>query len=106
MQIVKVEDLEIGDEIVIPAFSTLRYFRVLKQPKTGKKKHWMTNDPLYTAVKCSTKMDLVAQFRTWGNGQSHKWTKKTYRFTSDDHNAEMSVDLNYKDILLVKKRDI
>ena len=106
MKIVKVEDLEIGDEIVIPVFSGFRYLRVLKQPKTGKRKHYTTQAFLYTAVKCSTRMDIVEHSRTWGNGQVHKWKQKTYMFTPEDHNTVMSVDLNYKDILLVRKSDI
>ena len=106
MEIVKVEDLEIGDEIIIPVLSGFRYLRVLKQPKTGKRNHWITNAPLYTSVKCSTKIDVVEYSRTWGNGQVHKWNKKTYRFTPEDHNTVINVDLNYKEILLVRKTDI
>jgi hypothetical protein len=106
MKIVKVEDLEIGDEIVIPVFSGFRYLRVLKQPRIGKRNDWITNALLYTSIKCSTKIDVVEHSKTWGNGQVHRWKKKTYIFTPEDHNTVMSVDLNYKDILLVRKSDI
>ncbi len=32
--------------------------------------------------------------------------KKTYIFTPEDHNTVINVDLNYKEILLVRKSDI
>jgi hypothetical protein len=106
MEMVKVENLEIGDEIIIPVNSELRYLRVLKHPRTGKRKDYRTQASLYTAVKCSTKMDVVEHSRTYGNQQVHRWKVKTYEFTPENHNTAISVDLNYKDILLVRKSDI
>jgi len=106
MEIIDVKDLEIGDEIVISSGSSFRYLRVMRQPRIGKRVHWHTKLPLYTAVKCSTRIDVTKQSRTWGNNQVHTWDEKKYIFTPEDHNAEMSVNLNCRAILLIKKANV
>jgi hypothetical protein len=34
-RIIKIEELEIGDEIIVPSNGKLRYFRVLRKPKAN-----------------------------------------------------------------------
>lgn len=106
MELIDVKDLEIGDEIVISSGSSFRYLRVMRQPRIGKRVHWHTKAPMYTAVKCSTRIDVTQHSRTWGNGTVHTWDEKKYIFTPEDHNAEVSVNLNYRDILLIKKANV
>ena len=106
MELIDVKDLEIGDEIVVSSGSSFRYFRVLRKPRTGKRLHWITKAPMYVAVKCSTRVDVTKQSRTWRNGDVHTWEEKKYVFTPEDHNTEMSVNLNCRAILLIKKANV
>ena len=106
MELIDVKDLEIGDEIVISSGSSFKYLRVMRQPRIGKKVHWTTKLPLYTAVKCSTRIDVKQHSRTWGNNQVRTWEEKKYIFTPEDHNAEISVDLNCRNVLLIKKANV
>ena len=107
MELVDVKDLEIGDEIVISSGSSFRYLRVMRQPRIGKKVHWHTKLPLYTALKCSTRIDVIKHSRTWGTpNKVHTWEEKKYIFTPEDHNAEISVNLNCRNILLIKKANV
>ena len=106
MELIDVKDLEIGDEIVISSGSSFRYLRVMRQPRIGKKVHWHTKLPLYTALKCSARIDVTQRSRTWGSGTVHTWDEKKYIFTPEDHNAEVSVNLNCRAILLIKKANV
>ena len=101
--LVEVKDLNVGDEILISANAQFRYLRLLKQPKIGKRVHWRTKAPLYSAVKCSTRMDNIDH--TWTNHHGNQITRtyKEHIFTDKDHNFELSVDLNHRGIFLIKK---
>lgn len=87
MELVKVEDLEIGDEILLSCQGCFKYARVVRKPMVGKGTHWRTNTPMYKSVKCSLNRDE--------NG--------AWKFTPDNHNFEQYLDLNYRDILLVRR---
>ena len=106
MELVDVKDLEIGDEIVISSGSSFRYLRVMRQPRIGKKVHWHTKLPLYTALKCSARIDVKRHSGTSSSGNIHSWDEKKYIFTPEDHNAEISVNLNCRSILLIKKANV
>lgn len=85
MELVKVEDLEIGDEILLSCQGCFKYARVVRKPMVGKNTHWRTNAQLYKSVRCSLNRDE--------NG--------LWKFGPDNHNFEQYIDLNYRDILLV-----
>lgn len=104
--LVQVKDLNVGDEIAISTNSMFKYLRVLRQPRIGKKVHWHTKAPMYSAVRCSTRVDVKQHSRTWQNGTVHTWDVKTFTFTPEDHNTELNVDLNNRGILLIKKAEI
>lgn len=101
--LVEVKDLEIGDEIIISVNSHFRYLKILSQPKVGKKVHWRTKAPLYAAVKCSTRIEDVDY--TYNNhlGNPVTRTYKEYKFTDQDHNTELRLNLNDRGIFLIKK---
>jgi len=104
--LVEVKDLQIGDEIMVSANSQFRYLRVLRAPRIGKKMHWRKKTPLYTSVKCSTRMEK--EDYTWNthNGQPITRSYDVYKFTDEDHNRELNVDLNHRGIFLIKKAKI
>ena len=104
--LVEVKDLQIGDEIIISANSQFRYLRVLRAPRIGKKMHWRKNTPMYTSVKCSTRMEKETYTWTTNNGKAVTRFYDVYKFTDEDHNKELNVDLNERGIFLIKKAKI
>jgi hypothetical protein len=97
-RIIKIEELEIGDEIIVSSNGHLRYYKVCRLPKkSAKSSKW-------SGVKCSTKMDR--EERVLYQGTSYMRTKVFYRYycTPEEHNTEkMIYGLNYKDMWLVKR---
>lgn len=104
MKLVKIEELEVGDEIAISCQSYFKYLRILSRPTLGTKKHWTTGKPLYKSVKCSTVRETTQKsYNAYGNIKYydvHKWG-----WGPDDHNYTQYVDLEYRQILLVKKNN-
>jgi len=99
-RLISVEELEIGDEIIISGHSHLKYMKVLKKPVISKiKKNWRTNLPQFTAVRCSIRQDRI-------QSTYHKdCFYKDYIFEQDitKHNHKISIDLEGRDIFLVKR---
>jgi hypothetical protein len=105
-QLITLEELEVGDEILVSCQSHFKYLKVLAPPTLSKTKvHWSTKQPLYTSVRCSTRQDVVTNTYTW-NGNSYTRTTKVWRVTPEDHNMKISQDLNERQIWLVKKETI
>ena len=95
LKLIKVSELEVGDEIIISSYSNLKYLKVLKLPKL-KSNNW---GDYYTNVKCSIKQ--VHHISKWG-----KQTNVNF-FETDisKHNSTIYQDLNYRHILLVKREN-
>jgi hypothetical protein len=101
---VELKDLEAGDEILISCQSYFKYLRILRTPALGTKKHWSTGRPLYKAVKCSTRRDEVVHTYVH-NGKSYTRTSKKWVFSPEDHNYHHYVDLECRQIVLIKKNE-
>jgi len=102
MKIVKVEELEKGDEILIGSGSKFKYLRVLTEPKVSSKKHW--GDPtrvLYKSVKCSTAEETYKVVY-----RSNAYDRKRWVLRAEDHNRIIYQNLNDNDILLIKKTSL
>ena len=118
-KLVKVEELQEGDEIIVASGSTLKYLKLLKTPVLSDKKGWgheiddqgyaiyNRNSPWYKSVSCSTCIEeKIYKYKGYGNNASDRFiTRKNYVFETDvsRHNKKVSFNLNHKDILLVKK---
>lgn len=100
--LVTVDQLEIGDEILISCQAKFKYLRVLSKPVIGKRLHWNTKQPLYNRVKCSTKQERVVKTYTYGQGT---WQREelTWELTSNDHNFNATYELEDRQLWLVKK---
>ena len=99
-KLIKLEELLEGDEIIISSNSNLKYMKVLKTPTISKtKKSWRTGLPLYSAVRCSIRQDSIK------SPYNENYFYKEYVFEQDitKHNHKISIDLNYRDIFLVKR---
>ena len=95
LKLIKVSELEIGDEIIISSYSNLKYLKVIKLPKL-KTNNW---GDYYTNVKCSTRREIFKTFR----GENVYITKFEQDVTQ--HNSVIYQDLNNRDILLVKREN-
>lgn len=98
MKLVKIQDIQAGDEIIIATNCGFKFLKVLITPRTGKKLHWHTKVPLYKSVKCSTRMEEKTY--NWGAGA---YKKKEYVPTFEDHNVNVYQALEHKDIMLIDK---
>ena len=102
METIEVKDLEVGDEILISCQSYFKYLRVLRKPALSTKTHWNTGAPLYKSVKCSTRREeKTITYHHRGNPFTR--TEKVWAFGPEDHNYNQYVDLEYRQIILVKK---
>jgi len=91
--LVEIKDLREGDEIIISAYSDLKYLRLLRDPKISKtRKHWKTGQPLYKAVKCSMRIDPNSRH-------------KRIQCTPENHNKDIYQDLEGRVMWLVKRKD-
>jgi hypothetical protein len=106
-QLIEIQDLQVGDEIMISCQSFFKYLKVLAPPTTSKTRvHWNTKQPMYGNVKCSTRQDVLIKTYTGYSGQSYTRTEKKWVVTSEDHNMRISQDLNGRQIWLVKRETI
>jgi hypothetical protein len=100
-RIIKIEELEVGDEILTPSGSRLMYYRILRKPrKNPKTNRWV-------GVKCS--MNMNEEKKLLYAGTSHQRTKNftVYYCTPEEHNCNKSIyGLNYRTMWLVKRGDI
>ena len=96
--LITVKDLKVGDEILIPCHSSLRYLRVLREPRLKRK-----SQNQYRAVYCSASVVETPHTHTWANGTTKTWTVKAYKCSAEGHNKEMYQNLNYKTIWLIKR---
>lgn len=107
---VELEDLEKGDVVLIGANSSIKAVKLLRDPKLMKTPDWLGR-PRYGRILCSQKMDktILPYTRNYKgyNGQPQSYsgnrTEITFGLTDEDHNSEIYIDFNYKNIYLVKK---
>ena len=92
LKLIKVNELEIGDEIIISSYSKLKYLKVLKLPKL-KTNNW---GDYYTNVKCSLSKKRMK------NG-NFEWNVFIFEQDVTKHNSIVYQNLNNRHILLVKK---
>ena len=95
LKLIKVSELEIGDEIIISSYSNLKYLKVLKLPKL-KTNNW---GDYYTNVKCSIKQEH--HISKWGK----QMNINIFEQDVTQHNSVIYQNLNNRDILLVKREN-
>lgn len=118
---VEIKDLQEGDEIIVASGSNLKYLKVLKEPTLSKRTllvksvddegyfKWDIEGLRYKSLLCSTRVDKVTyKFKGWQGAPDRFKTYKSYIFEPDieKHNKRVSIDLNNKDILLIKRKGI
>ena len=94
LKLIKVGELEIGDEIIISSYSNLKYLKVIKLPKL-KTNSWRD---YYTNAKCSLSKKRMK------NG-NFEWNVFIFETDVTKHNSIIYQDLNNRHILLVKREN-
>lgn len=99
-KLVEIKDLQIDDEIIISSNSKLKYLKILKLPEYHPNLNWR-GQPYYKSVRCSIRQDSKIR-QHWNNTD---YVSKNYVFETDitKHNRKISLDLNDRDIWLVKR---
>jgi hypothetical protein len=100
---VQIEDLRVGDEFISSTFE-LRYYKVLANPRVSKKLTWNKNKR-YIAVKCSTNCVTTTTNYTGYNNNTYTRVSHKYELTDKNHNTTVSLNLNNKNIWLVKRAE-
>lgn len=95
LKLIKVSELEVGDEIIISSYSNLKYLKVVKLPKL-KTSSWGN---YYTNVKCSIKQNNY--MTKYGRQRSIN----IFEQDVTEHNSTVYQNLNNRHILLVKREN-
>ncbi len=98
---IDVTQLQMGDEFLYSVQGTIaraKVIRPVEQKKVQPSYGHPSGRPYYKSVKC--KVSIVEKTYSWSNGRS--WVKREYCAT-EDYNVEKYVDLNYRNIWLLKK---
>ena len=104
--LIKIEDLRVGDEVLIACHSHMKYLKVLDQPRLSTtKKHWSTGAPLYKSVRCSTRQEVITNTYTGYNNQVYTRTYKEWKLTPEDHNIKISQDLSDNRVIWLVRRE-
>ena len=107
-KLIEIQDLQVGDEIMISCQSYFKYLRVLTPPTMSKTKtNWQTKKPSYANFRCTTRQEEVLKYSyTNAQGQVINRMDKEWIPTPEDHNLRVSQDLNGRQIWLVKRETI
>jgi len=98
---IDVTQLQMGDEFLYSVQGTIaraKVIRPVEQKKVEPSYGHPSGRPYYKSVKC--KVCMVEKTYTYGNGRS--WVKREYA-ASENYNVEKYVNLNYRNIWLLKK---
>jgi hypothetical protein len=102
MKLITIEELEVGDEILISCQSYFKYLRVLRKPTLSTRKKYQSDEFAYNSVKCSCNKKSEEKTYTYGK-TVRKYVVNTWQITPEDHNTVQYLDLSNRQVLLVKK---
>ena len=102
---IDVTQLQIGDEFLYSVQGTIARAKVIRpvEAKKVQPQYRLNNKVYYKSVKCKVAMIEVSYNNNW-NGTTRTWTRKEY-CASDNYTIEKFVNLNHRNIWLLKKED-
>ena len=104
MRTIEIEEIEVGDEIAIACQSYFKYLKVLRKPVSTGKNTWK-GSTRYKTVKCTTRRkETPYTYTNWRGDQVTRMIKE-WEFTPEDHNVTCYINLNDRQVLLIKKAD-
>lgn len=100
---INVSQLELGDEFLYSVQGTIARAKVIRPvtPKAKQPSYNPRNMTYYKSVKCQVAVKETTYTSSWG-GKTKTYTKKEYN-ASDNYTVEKFVDLNWRNIWLIKK---
>jgi hypothetical protein len=87
-RLIKIEDLQIGDEILTPSLNTFKRLKIIRLPSKNKYSIWKS-------TKCSIRNDNV-------NNNSNNYARYNCR-NDKDFNDTIMINLSWRDLWLVKR---
>lgn len=103
---IDVTQLQIGDEFLYSVQGTIARAKVIRpvEPKKVQPNyHWNAGKIYYKSVKCKVAITERSYTTNW-NGNTRTFTKKEY-CASDNYTVEKFIDLNHRNIWLIKRED-
>jgi len=102
---IDVSQLQLGDEFLYAVQGNIVRAKVIRpvQQKKVQPTYGTQGKTYYKSVKCQVAVKETTYNNTW-NGKTTTYTKKEYN-ASDNYTVEKFVDLNYRNIWLIKKED-
>jgi len=99
---IDVTQLQMGDEFLYSVQGNIVRAKVIRpvEPKKVQPTH-SPGKTFYKSVKCKVSVKETTYTTNW-NGNQRSWTKREY-CASEDCNVEKYVDLNYRNLWLIKK---
>jgi hypothetical protein len=100
---IDVTQLQMGDEFLYSVLGTIARAKVIRpvQPKKVQPTYNPTGKTFYKSVKCKVAIKETTYTTNWG-GNTRTFTKREYN-ASDNFTVEKYIDLNYRNIWLIKK---
>jgi hypothetical protein len=106
MNLVKIEDLLVGDEILYASGSKLIRAKVIRPIATkDMSKRWhKLGTTYYKSIKCEIETEIVTtSYQGSGGSKAYTYKRKIHKHTGN-YNETKYVDLNEKDIYLLNRR--
>jgi hypothetical protein len=99
-QEIKIEDLRVGDEVLIGSSMGLTKVKILRPLKLRSKPDWR-GKLSYSSVKCATN-ETIETYQI--PNRSYTYSKKVSSVANDaEYNKEKYIDFNYRNIWLIKR---
>ena len=95
---IMIEDLVVGDEILISSNGKFIRGKVTVRPAKRK------GSDSYKAVKCQVGVTKKTRTNNY-SGTLYTWTYKTYIIDGSEYNETKFIDLNYKQLWLIKRNE-
>lgn len=95
---IMIEDLVVGDEILISSNGKFIRGKVMVFPAKRK------GSDSYKAVKCQVGVTKKTRSSIYG-GKTYTYTYKTYIIDGSEYNETKFIDLNYKQLWLIKRNE-
>ncbi len=99
---ITVDQIEIGDEILIGYQGNIRLVKVLRKPKLSKKPDWR-NRTVYSKTKCIMYYKQVTYTYNTSQGRTHTYIKEVSDLSKLNNNREILVDFNHRSLYLIHR---
>lgn len=107
--LLKIDQLQKGDEFLVTSNGSFRYWKALEDPKPMKMKNQPTGAGYtrYSGLLCSCKMTATQHTQQgWGGRPPTIYTSKVYECTPFEHNHRERLNLNWKPVWLVRREEL